>query len=87
MVFKICEGMSYFSFAVEELDVIVHKNYFLVYPYSFFLPFCAPHLKRTWWLRWELGIVNVSYYEAQVTHTLVENIEHQYETSCLPVDF
>ena len=35
MVFKICEGISCFSFSVKELDVIVHKNYFLIKPYSF----------------------------------------------------
>ena len=27
--FKICEGISCSSFSVKELDVIVHKNYFL----------------------------------------------------------
>ena len=28
MVFKNCEGISYSSFSVKELDVIVHENYF-----------------------------------------------------------
>ena len=35
MVFKICERLSYSSFSVKELDVIVHKNHFLISPYSF----------------------------------------------------
>ena len=30
MVFKICEGIPCSSFSVKELDVIVHKNIFLV---------------------------------------------------------
>ena len=30
MVFKICEGMLYSSFSVKELDVIIHKNNFLI---------------------------------------------------------
>ena len=30
MVFKICEGIPCSSFYVKELDVIVHKNIFLV---------------------------------------------------------
>ena len=34
MVFKICEGISCSPFSVKELDVIVHENYFLKYPYS-----------------------------------------------------
>ena len=34
MVFKMCEGISYSSFSIKELDVIVHKNIFLVYPYQ-----------------------------------------------------
>ena len=28
MVFKMCEGISFSSFSVTELDVIVHKKYF-----------------------------------------------------------
>ena len=28
MVFKICEGVSFSSFSVKELDVIVHENDF-----------------------------------------------------------
>ena len=30
MVLEMCEEMSYSSFSVKELDVIVHKNIFLV---------------------------------------------------------
>ena len=33
MVFKICEGIPCSSFSVKELDVIVHKKYFLVQLY------------------------------------------------------
>ena len=32
---KICEGISCSSYSVKELDVIVHKNHFLISPYSF----------------------------------------------------
>ena len=36
MVFKIYyEGILCSSSSVKELDVIVHKNYFLIYPTSF----------------------------------------------------
>ena len=31
MIFKICEGISCFSFYVKEFDVIVHKTYFFLY--------------------------------------------------------
>ena len=43
MVFKMCEGISCFSFSVKELDVIVHKkcfpcitllNFAILYPTS-----------------------------------------------------
>ena len=30
IVFKICEGISCYSFYVKEFDVIVHKNIFLI---------------------------------------------------------
>ena len=33
---KICEGISCSSYSVKELDVIIHKNHFLISPYSFF---------------------------------------------------
>ena len=29
---------------------------------NIFLPFCTPQNQRTWWLRWELGIVTRSYW-------------------------
>ena len=50
MVFKICEGILCSSFSVEELDVIVHKNYF---PFITQLNFghSVPH-------QWELGIAS-----------------------------
>ena len=35
MLSKICEGISCSSFSVKELDVIVHKKYFLIKLYSF----------------------------------------------------
>ena len=35
MDFKICEGISCSPFSVKDLDVIVHKNYFFIKPYSF----------------------------------------------------
>ena len=35
MVFKICEGILYSSFSVEEFDVIVHKKYFPYNPIKF----------------------------------------------------
>ena len=43
MVFKMCEGISCFSFSVKELDIIVHKKYF---PYITLLSFgySVPHL-------------------------------------------
>ena len=60
MVFKICEGIPCSSFSVKELDVIVHEKIFSLYNYVKFWPFCTPHHQRTWWLRWELGIVTRS---------------------------
>ena len=36
---------------------------FSLYNYVKFWLFCTPPHKRTWWLRWELGIVTRSYWE------------------------
>ena len=48
---------------VKELDVIVHKKIFTLYNTIKFWLFCTPTQQRTWWLRWELGIVTRSYHD------------------------
>ena len=61
MVLKICERISCSSFSVKEIYVIVHKNYVPCIALLNFWPFCTPHRKWTWLLRWELGIVTRPY--------------------------
>ena len=49
LIFKICEGISCSSFSVKELDVIVHNDFFLIYP-SFLVilyPTLSAHLMMT----------------------------------------
>ena len=60
--FENCEGISCSSFSVKELDVIFHENYFPCITY--FGHSAPPHHQRTWWLKWELGIVTRCYYSA-----------------------
>ena len=66
MVFKTCEGIPCSSFSVKELYVIVHHKISFLTLLNFW-PFCTeanikpPYHSRTWWLRWELGIVTRSY--------------------------
>ena len=78
MVIKFCEGIPCSSFYVKELYIVCH---FPCIALLNFWPFCTPTHKRTWWLRWGLGIVSRSYYG----HTNLQPHEHLFGSSSIVV--
>ena len=80
MVFRICEGISCFSFSVKELDVIVHKNYFLIWSYSFLAILYLTSLAN---LVVGLGIVTRSYYKRTFPIDIAKVNDFGLEKGCL----
>ena len=59
---KFVRGYGVLHSMLRNLMSLFIKKNISLYNHIKFLPFCTPHHYRTWWLRWELGIVTRSYW-------------------------